>query len=75
MSEITFEVVEDENDGGYSASALAPGYGIHTGAILSRSFAEMSEMRSSVSSETRGSPRPSGFGSTRTNLPVHENEP
>ena len=31
MSEITFEVVEDEIDGGYSASALAPGYGIHTG--------------------------------------------
>lgn len=28
MSEIIFEVVEDEVDGGYSASAL--GYGIHT---------------------------------------------
>lgn len=28
MSEIIFEVVEDELDGGYSASAL--GYGIHT---------------------------------------------
>ena len=28
MSEIIFEVVEDEIDGGYSASAL--GYGIHT---------------------------------------------
>ena len=30
MSEITFDVVEDEIDGGYSASALGPGYGIHT---------------------------------------------
>ena len=30
MSEITFEVVADEVDGGYSASALGPGYGIHT---------------------------------------------
>ena len=30
MSEIIFEVVEDEIDGGYSASALGPGYGIHT---------------------------------------------
>ena len=30
MSDITFEVVEDEVDGGYSASALGPGYGIHT---------------------------------------------
>ncbi len=28
MSEIIFEVTEDEVDGGYSASAL--GYGIHT---------------------------------------------
>ena len=28
MSEIIFEVTEDEIDGGYSASAL--GYGIHT---------------------------------------------
>ncbi len=28
MSEIIFEVIEDEIDGGYSASAL--GYGIHT---------------------------------------------
>lgn len=28
MSEITFEVTEDEVDGGYTASAL--GYGIHT---------------------------------------------
>ncbi len=28
MSEIIFEVTEDETDGGYSASAL--GYGIHT---------------------------------------------
>ena len=28
MTEITFEVTEDEVDGGYSASAL--GYGIHT---------------------------------------------
>jgi hypothetical protein len=28
MSEIIFEVIEDEMDGGYSASAL--GYGIHT---------------------------------------------
>jgi predicted RNase H-like HicB family nuclease len=28
MSEIIFEVSEDETDGGYSASAL--GYGIHT---------------------------------------------
>ena len=28
MSEIIFEVTEDEFDGGYSASAL--GYGIHT---------------------------------------------
>ena len=28
MSEIIFEVTEDELDGGYSASAL--GYGIHT---------------------------------------------
>jgi predicted RNase H-like HicB family nuclease len=30
MSEIIFEVVEDEIDGGYSASALGPGFGIHT---------------------------------------------
>ena len=30
MSEIMFEVVEDEIDGGYSASARAPGYSIHT---------------------------------------------
>ena len=29
MSEIIFEVSEDELDGGYSASA--PGFGIHTG--------------------------------------------
>ncbi len=29
MSEIIFEVSEDEPDGGYSASA--PGFGIHTG--------------------------------------------
>ena len=29
MTEIIFEVTEDEVDGGYSASAL--GYGIHTG--------------------------------------------
>ena len=28
MSEIIFEVTEDETDGGYSATAL--GYGIHT---------------------------------------------
>lgn len=28
MSEIIFEVTEDEVDGGYSASAI--GYGIHT---------------------------------------------
>lgn len=28
MTEIIFEVTEDETDGGYSASAL--GYGIHT---------------------------------------------
>ena len=28
LSEIIFEVIEDEIDGGYSASAL--GYGIHT---------------------------------------------
>jgi len=28
MIEITFEVTEDETDGGYSASAM--GYGIHT---------------------------------------------
>ncbi len=28
MSEIIFEVIEDEVDGGYSASAI--GYGIHT---------------------------------------------
>ena len=28
MSEIIFEVIEDEVDGGYSANAL--GYGIHT---------------------------------------------
>lgn len=28
MSEIIFEVLEDEGDGGYTASAL--GYGIHT---------------------------------------------
>jgi predicted RNase H-like HicB family nuclease len=28
MSEIIFEVIDDEMDGGYSASAL--GYGIHT---------------------------------------------
>ena len=28
MSEIIFEVTEDETDGGYSASAV--GYGIHT---------------------------------------------
>ena len=31
MTEIIFEVTEDEVDGGYSASAV--GYGIHTQAI------------------------------------------
>jgi predicted RNase H-like HicB family nuclease len=41
MSEIMFEVVEDEIDGGYSASALGPGYGIHT---QGEDWADLKEM-------------------------------
>lgn len=39
MSEIIFEVTEDEADGGYTASAL--GYGIHTQATRWRISAAM----------------------------------
>ena len=41
MSEIVFQVVEDEIDGGYSASALGPGYGIHT---QGEDWADLKEM-------------------------------
>ncbi len=30
MTEITFEIREDEEDGGYTASAEGPNFGIHT---------------------------------------------
>ena len=44
MSEIIFEVTEDEVDGGHSASAI--GYGIHTlGVVRWRKSAETSAKR------------------------------
>ena len=50
MTEIIFEVTEDEVDGGYSASAL--GHGIHTQVSLSRRSAATSRSPSTATSTT-----------------------
>jgi predicted RNase H-like HicB family nuclease len=56
MSEIIFEVCEDEADGGYTASAL--GYGIHTqGDTLEELRAKVKEAVSCYFDETMQAPK------------------
>ena len=50
MTEIIFEVTEDEVDGGYSASAF--GHGIHSRATRSRKSAGTSRRPSTATSTT-----------------------
>jgi predicted RNase H-like HicB family nuclease len=56
MSEIIFEVREDETDGGYNAAAL--GYGIHTeGDTLEQLRANVKEAVEAFFDETMAAPK------------------